>query len=293
MSETLNPLRSADGLSLQGQAWPAEGSARGTLLIVHGLGEHVGRYEAVATALARQGWRVRAFDHRGHGRSEGPRGSIAGPHSLLQDLALVIDAARAEAPPGPLVLLGHSMGGLVAARFVAEGLAAQPAPWWREVDALVLSSPALDLGLGAANRLLLSLLGPLAPHLKLGNGLDPKWISRDPAVVAAYSADLLVHDRVTPGLVRFMVDGGELVRRLASQWRVPTLLMWAGADRCVSPQGSAGFAAAAPQAVLTAQEYPSLFHEIFNEPERDQVLQTLQQWLARLPGMKPTKPTEP
>ena len=157
----------------------------------------------------------------------------------------------------------------------------------------MLSSPALDLGLGAANRLLLSLLGPLAPHLKLGNGLDPKWISREPAVVAAYSADLLVHDRVTPALVRFKVDGGEHLRSLASHWRVPTLLMWAGANRCVSPRGSADFAAAAPAAVLTAQEYPSLFHEIFNEPERDQVLQFMQQWLARLPGMKPTKPTEP
>ena len=290
MSETLNPLRSADGLSLHGQVWPAMGAARGTLLIVHGLGEHVARYGAVASALAQQGWRVLAFDQRGHGRSEGPRGSIASADSMLQDLALMIDSARAESQPGPLVLLGHSMGGLVAARFVAEGLSAQPAPWWRKIDALVLSSPALDLGLGAANRLLLSLLGPLAPHLKLGNGLNPNWISRDPAVVAAYSADLLVHDRVTPALVRFMVDSCELVRSLAARWRVPTLLMWAGADRCVSPQGSADFAAAAPQAVLTAQEYPSLFHEIFNEPERDQVLQTLQRWLAQLPGTQPTEP---
>jgi len=93
-----------------------------------------------------------------------------------------------------------------------------------------------------------------------------------------------VHDRVTPRLVRFIVDAGLLVQARAAAWRLPTLLMWAGADRCVAPAGSAVFAAAAPAAVLSAKVYPGLFHEIFNEPEQAEVLGQLTQWLSHLPA---------
>ena len=270
-------LTTPDGARLHLREWPCDG-ARGTVHLVHGLGEHIGRYEALATALAGRRWRVVGHDHRGHGRSDGPRGRVPAADTLLRDLAQVIDTVR-TARGGPRVLLGHSLGGLIAARFVAEGLQDRPADWHRGVDALVLSSPALDPGMNAAQKALLALLGPLAPHLALGNGLDPHWISRDPAVVRAYIDDPLVHDRVTPRLVRFIVDAGELVRTLAPRWRVPTLLMWAGSDRCVAPRGSAAFAAAAPVSAVTAQEFPALAHEIFNEPERAEVIDRLLAWL--------------
>ncbi len=272
-------LAAADGTRLHLQRWPAPGVARGTVQIVHGLGEHIGRYATVAQALNQAGWHVVGHDQRGHGHSEGARGSLPSATALLQDLALVMDRLRVA---GRHVLLGHSMGGLVAARFVAEGLAAQPRAWCRDVDALVLSSPALDPGMNVVQRLLLSVLGPLAPDLLMGNGLQPGWISRDPAVVEAYARDPLVHDRVTPRLVRFIVDGGREVLACAPQWRVPTLLLWAGADRCVAAGGSAAFVAAAPSAAVSAQAYPELFHEVFNEPERAQVLSHLTQWLQRL-----------
>jgi alpha-beta hydrolase superfamily lysophospholipase len=274
----MDELTTGDGLQLHLRHWPAPAGARGTVQIVHGLGEHIGRYAAVAAALNAAGWNVVGHDQRGHGRSEGARGALPRADALLADLALVMDALRA---PGRWVLLGHSLGGLVAARFVAEALAPAPSAWSRAVDGLVLSSPALDPGLGVAQKALLALLGPLAPDLALGNGLKPEWVSRDPAVVRDYIADPLVHDRVTPRMVRFIVDGGELVRARAAQWRVPTLLLWAGADRCVAPRGSAAFAAAAPAPVLTAQEFPGLAHEIFNEPERDEVLAQLTRWLQR------------
>jgi len=283
MVPVVSQLRTADGLRLHRSTWPTAGQARGTLLVVHGLGEHVGRYDALALRLNASGWRVSGFDHRGHGQSDGARGAIARRDSMLQDLARVIDALRNEVG-GKLVLLGHSMGGLIAARFVAEGLQARPAAWHREVDALVLSSPALDTGMSAAQRALLAVLGPLAPWLAVSNGLQPEWISRDAGVVAAYRADPLVHDRITPHLARFIVDGGTLVRGAAPRWRVPTLLMWAGADRCVAPGGSAAFAAAAPREVVTAREWPGLAHEIFNEPERADVLRMLVRWLDRDPA---------
>jgi alpha-beta hydrolase superfamily lysophospholipase len=230
-------LRTDDGVMLQGQAWPLAGPAqRGSVLIVHGLGEHVGRHGALAAHLNAWGWQVAGYDLRGHGRSAGPRGGVPDADALLRDLALAIDAVRA-AWPGPLVLLGHSMGGLIAARFVAGALGASVAPWQRDVDALVLSSPALDPGMNAGQKLLLALLGSLAPNLAVGNGLKPEWISRDADVVAAYVADPLVHDRVTPRLVRFIVDGGAAVRAAAPGWRVPTLLMWAGAGGDRAGQG--------------------------------------------------------
>jgi alpha-beta hydrolase superfamily lysophospholipase len=275
------PLITPDGLRLHWRHWPAGSDARGTVQIVHGLGEHIGRYDALARALNAAGWHVAGHDQRGHGRSEGARGAIDQPHALLADLALAFDAVAAGQRRGaPHVLLGHSLGGLVAARFVAEGLVANPARWQREPAALVLSSPALDPGLSAGQQLLLALLGRLAPQLGVGNGLKPAWISRDPAVVQAYVDDPLVHRRVTPRLVRFIVDAGRTVHALAPGWRVPTLLLWAGADRCVRPDGSVRFAAAAPKTVVDAQAFDGLFHEIFNEPERDAVVARLTGWLA-------------
>jgi alpha-beta hydrolase superfamily lysophospholipase len=279
--EPLPPLETADGVALRLFEWPCQ-DARGTVLVVHGLGEHVGRHAGLAEQLQRCGRRVVGHDQRGHGSSEGARGALAHPDDLLRDLALVIDAVRARSP-GPLVLLGHSLGGLVAARFVAGGLQSPMPAWHRPVDGLVLSSPALDPGMGAAQKALLSVLGPLAPNLALGNGLKPEWLSRDPAVVAAYRADPLVHDRITPRLARFIVDGGEFVRAHAPRWRVPTLLLYAGADRCVAPAGSAAFAAAAPPLVVKAQVFAGLSHEIFNEPERAQVFAALAAWLSPPP----------
>jgi alpha-beta hydrolase superfamily lysophospholipase len=273
-------LTTADGLQLHVREWPV-GNARGTVVMVHGLGEHIGRYAHVAAQLNAWGWSALGYDHRGHGNSEGARGALHHSDDLLNDLALVVDLARAQTT-GPLVLLGHSLGGLVAARFVAGSAAPAGPAWARRVDALVLSSPALDAGTTAWQKLLLAVLGPLAPNLAVNNGLKPAWISRDAAVVAAYTADPLVHDRITPRLARFIVDAGAWVLANAALLPVPTLLLYAGSDRCVVPAGSAALAAAAPKALFTVQAFKPLYHEIFNEPEQAEVFAVLGGWLARL-----------
>ncbi len=279
MNPVVSQLATGDGLRLHRCDWPTSGAAVGTVLIVHGLGEHIGRYDGVATRLNAAGWHVAGYDQRGHGQSDGARGAIGHKDSLLLDLSRVIDAAHGE-HSAPLILLGHSMGGLIAARFVAEGLQARFATWYRAVDGLVLSAPALDTGMNAGQRTLLTVLGPLAPELAVSNGLKPEWISRDPAVVAAYIADPLVHDRITPRLARFIVDGGAQTLALAARWTLPTLLLWAGSDRCVAPAGSQAFADAAPPGVVQSKCFAPLFHEIFNEPERDKVFAVLDTWLA-------------
>jgi len=273
-------IQTRDGMALVRRDWPSA-DARGTIVIVHGLGEHIGRYAHVAARLNADRWSVVGYDQRGHGASPGERGRIAAHDDLLVDLAAIIDEVRAEAP-GPLVLLGHSLGGLVVARFVAGALESPRPPWQRDVDALVLSSPALAIGMTTAKRTLLATLEALTPNLGIGNGLDATGISRDAAVVAAYRTDPLVHDRIAPRLVRFLADAGPTVLALAPRWQVPTLLLYAGSDRLVVPAGSAAFAAAAPAAVVTARPFASLFHEIFNEPEQDEVLGVLTAWLDTL-----------
>ena len=274
---TLTTFTAADGENLAVQDWPLlEGTSRGTVLLVHGLGEHVGRYDAVARRLNAWGFAVRGYDQYGHGESGGPRGGLTGEMRLLDDPADMVDATRARmAAHQPLVLLGHSMGGLVAARFVSMHL--------RPVDALVLSSPALDPGLNAVQKLLLATLPRILPNLRVGNGLDAQYLSHDPAVVAAYLADPLCHDRISARLARFIADGGPATVARAAHWSVPTLLMWAGADKLVNPAGSRAFAAAAPRGVVQSHGFEPLFHELFNEsPElADPVFALLRQWLLQ------------
>ena len=280
-------IRTRDGMALVRRDWPSA-DARGTIVIVHGLGEHIGRYAHVAARLNAGRWSVVGYDQRGHGASPGERGRLAAGDDLLADLAAVVDQVRND-NGGPLVLLGHSLGGLVVARFVAGALESPRPAWQRDVDALVLSSPALDIGMTGAKRALLATLETLTPNLGIGNGLDASGISRDPAVVAAYRADPLVHDRIAPRLVRFLADAGPAVLALAPRWQVPTLLLYAGSDRLVVPAGSAAFAAAAPAGVVTTRPFASLFHEIFNEPEQDEVLGVLTAWLDTLNLSPPTR----
>ena len=275
----MNPVITDDGLALHLRVWPAGNPRRGLVVLVHGLGEHIDRYDHVARRLNGLGFDVVGYDHRGHGRSPGQRGGIPADDSLCADLGRVLYAAR-EAFPGPTVLVGHSLGGLIAGRFVAEGLQPKPAAWWRPVDALVMSSPALDPGTNAVQKLLLAVVAPMLPNLAVSNGLKVDWVSRSPDIVKAYAGDTLVHDRITGRVGLFVARQGPAVIAAAPRWTTPTLLMWAGADRCVAPAGSAAFAAAAPRDVVTTREWPGLFHEIFNEPEQDAVLAAMGDWLA-------------
>ena len=175
------------------------------------------------------------------------------------------------------------MGGLVASRFVALNI--------REVDGLVLSSPALDAGLNAFQKMLLAVLPRFAPNLQVGNGLDAHYISHDERVVKAYLADRLVHHKVSPRLASFVATAGPPTVAAAAQWHTPTLLMYAGADRLVNPAGSRAFAenAAASSDVergtVTAKCFDAMRHELFNEIEADLVFEALKNWLnARFEG---------
>ncbi|MCY7318211.1 MAG: alpha/beta hydrolase [Ramlibacter sp.] len=271
---TLSTYTASDGENIALQDWPLpDGLAlRGVVLIVHGLGEHAGRHDALARRLNGWGFAVRGYDHYGHGESGGARGSLPTASRLVDDLADMIDSTRSRMGRGvPLIVVGHSLGGLVAADLVAQDR--------RRIDGLVLSSPALDPGLSLLQKLMLATLPHIAPNMTVNNGLETAYISHDLEVVAAYRRDPRVHDRVSPRIGRFIVDAAARTLRGAAQWRVPTLLMYASDDRLVNPSGSRAFAAAAPRAVVTTQCFDGLYHEILHELDPEPVYQRLMQWL--------------
>ncbi len=271
---TLSTFTASDGDNLAVQDWalPEGLQIRGVVVLVHGLGEHAGRYDHVARRLNSWGFAVRGYDHYGHGESNGVRGSLPVPARLVDDLADVMDSTRMRMDPAtPMILLGHSMGGLVAASLVALGQF--------RVEGLVLSSPAFEPRLSRFQKLLLDVVPKFAPNLTLGNGLNPDFISHDPDVVKAYKKDPRVHDRISARLARFIADGGPSVIARAREWKVPTLLMYAGTDLLVNPAGSRAFAAAAPVDTVMSHCFPDLFHEIFNELDSEPVFDMLKQWL--------------
>lgn len=264
-----------DGVTLVTHDWPvpAPEVVRGTVLIVHGLGEHAGRYARLAERLNAERWHVMAYDQRGFGASGGERGVVPTPNALLDDLSVVVAAAQ-EVAARPLVLLGHSMGGAVAAAFAARHVSAARQP----VHALVLSSPALAAKLSTAEKLKLGLGEKVAPNLAVGNGLDATKLSHDEQVVKAYLKDPLNHDRISLRLARMILNAGEAARAAAPRWKLMTLLLYSGNDHLVDADGSRDFRKSVPEKLIQYQRYDALYHEIFNELS-DEPQQRLIRWL--------------
>lgn len=246
-----------------------------TVLILHGLGEHALRYAPLAGWLIAQGYKVLAYDQFGHGRSSGARGALTHNLQLIEHLQEIIHATRAKsgATNSKITVLGHSLGGLVAASATARGLlsAAQ----------LVLSSPALAVDLKPWQRVAVKWLAHLAPKLTLANGLNPRYLSHDESIVEAYVADPFVHNRICARLGAFIAEEGAFVIHSASEWPLPTLLLYAGDDHLVSTRGSRAFYASSPRALVQAECFSALYHEIFNELNATPVFNALGAWLAR------------
>ncbi|KWF23472.1 alpha/beta hydrolase [Burkholderia ubonensis] len=276
-------LRTADGLELASYRWPAgDGAAapRATVALVHGLAEHAGRYDALAARLNAAGIDVLAVDLRGHGQSPGKRAWVERFDGYLNDAdALVDEAARSGAP---LFLMGHSMGGAVAALYAIERAAARG----RAFAGLVLSSPALAPGrdvprwMLAASRFI-SRVWPTFPAIRI----DAALLSRDPAVVAANRADPLVHHGAVPARTGAEVlDAMARIERGRGALRVPVLVYHGTEDKLTEPDGSRAFGARVGSPDRTLTLYEGGFHETMNDLERDRVIDALIAWLhARAP----------
>ncbi|MGH8806460.1 MAG: lysophospholipase [Noviherbaspirillum sp.] len=239
---------------------------------MHGLGEHCGRYAHIAHFFNDGGWSVRTYDHRGHGRSGGARGDAPDDEAVLRDAKIVVDdfARQFEEPP---LLLGHSMGGLFAARFATASLS--------PLRGLILSSPALAIPMSAAQKLLLKVLGNIAPGLAVPNGLQTRYLSHVQAVVDAYEKDPLVHPKITPRLLHSMLDATNFSHAHASSLAIPTLMLVAGDDHMVDASGSDAFHARLRPGIGTLHRYPDYYHEVFNEVGAARVFDDVRNWLDK------------
>ncbi len=279
-NSTVEPLvpaegeaRLPDGTTLRTLHWAATGEPWALALIVHGLGEHAGRYETVAAALTAAGIDVSGFDHRGFGGSSGFRAYVDRWSQFHDDLATRVDAARAEHPGLPLVMYAHSLGGLIATGYLLAGHG-RPLP-----DLLVLSAPAIDAAMPGWKKVLASALNSVVPRLSMSNGLAKDGLSSDPTVRERADADPLC---INSSTVRFAVEAFAEQDRIKvllpglGAMPVPTYVLHGDADPIVPPHVTEVFAG---KANVTRRVWPGLRHECHHEPQQQEVLAEVVAWI--------------
>jgi len=270
-------LAGVGGLKLLWRWWrpgPADSDPpTAVVVLVHGAGEHSGRYEHVAQRLVDDGYAVHALDHRGHGRSEGPRALIDRVDHAVTDLDALVSAAvqHESAASIPVLMVGHSMGAMIALRYACDHQ--------HRLDGLALSGALASIDAPAALRLAGRAISAVAPTLPL-IALDPALISRDPQVVEAYRSDPLVHHGRLPArtVAEIATTTGTFPSRV-HEITIPTLIMYGSEDRLCPPAGSEMLGERIGAVDRRVIRYEGLYHEIFNEPERDAVLSDLSAWL--------------
>ncbi len=266
-------IDSFDGTKLYWKGWSADKSPRALILIAHGLGEHIGRYEHLGKFLAEKGFLVFGSDHRGHGRSEGKRGHIMSFDEYVRDYKIFRDFIQEKIGEEKSFLIGHSMGGLIAVHYVLN--------YPDDFSGLILSSPALrvEVSAGKVKQALGKFFSKYLPSLTMSNGLDPNFISRDPEVVKRYIEDELVHDRVSARWFTSFISAIDEAQRRAGEIKLPLLVMQSGADKLVVPDGAKEFYEKAQSQDKTLKIWEGFYHEMFNEPEKEEVFKFLLEWL--------------
>ena len=265
------------GLEIYYQSWLPDQEARAVFLLVHGMGEHSGRYGNLIDYYVPGGMAVYGLDHPGHGHSSGKREFIHTFDDYLDTLERCQTLIRREQPGRPVFLMGHSMGGTIVLDYLARGQG--------EFAGVILSSPSLKPA-HPPNRFLRALCGFLSAWLPMTGvlQLDLEGISRDRRVVDAYREDPLTFKGRTPARLIFqMLAAMDRIRDNAPNIKLPLLILQGGRDRLVDPSGAMEFHDRAGSTDKTLHVYEGLFHEVFNEPERNRVFADLESWLdARL-----------
>ena len=264
--------RSRDGFALYGQRWWPATDARAVVCVVHGLGEHGGRYAHMAAGLTDAGFAVTTVDLRGHGRSGGVRGHARSYDHVLGDIVELAERAGGRWPGLPRFLYGHSMGGALALNVV---LRHRP-----EVEGVVASSPALRPAKAPARwkTAVARALVRVCPCVPFPSGLDPGHLSRTPSVVKDIRTDSLTHCRVSARLGLELLAAGREALRSADRFALPLLLMHGTGDKVTSPEATAEFAERAGD-VCHLKLWEGLFHVLYEEPESPEMLTYMVQWL--------------
>lgn len=263
----------SEGLSLYYQSWQPDSPARGVLVIVHGLGEHGGRYKNVVNHLVPLGFAVYALDHRGHGRSPGQRAYANNMAEFRGDVHALVQLAANAHPGLPLFIMGHSLGGLITLDYILH----QP----EGLRGAIVSAPAVG-GVGVSPVLLMlsRVLSRVWPTFSLDSGLDVNAISRDPQEVQAYQDDPLVHGKGTPRLATVVMDSAEWCQANAHTLQLPLLMIHGTADSITSPADSRRFFDNVASADKTYIAYEGGYHESHNDIHYQQVVEDIAAWLV-------------
>jgi alpha-beta hydrolase superfamily lysophospholipase len=260
-----------DGIQIYWQEWiPDTIAACGVVLLVHGLGEHSGRYTHVANAFTQSGYILTAFDHRGHGRSGGVRGdeTLA---ATGKDITHFLDEIRHRYPHLPIFLYGHSLGGLIVLHFILKN---QP-----KISGVIATAPALaaDKGVSPATILMAKVLSRLAPAMQINNGLNRNDLCRIPEVVEKYNTDPLVHPKITVRLGHEMMQAGKWIVS-HSDFPLPLLLISGSSDRIIDPEAVRQFGESL-SGDITIKILNGYYHEVHNDPLAEEVLRDIIGWI--------------
>lgn len=261
-----------DGSTVYWQQWVPDDEPRAVLVLIHGLGEHSGRYEHLARRFTDRGIAVFSMDNRGHGKTPGTRGDLRMPDAVA-DVGELVDEARSQYPELPVVIYGHSLGGLITMTYTVDN---SPA-----IAAQVASAPALDSELREqkVKFTMANILGGIVPGVVIPTGLDSEGVSRDPQVVAAYNADPLVHDKGSVGLAKQTFAAMDRIME-QTNFPVPLLIIHGTDDRLTVPEASKRFVEQA-SGDITLIEYEGMYHEPHNEPEQEDVFEDVMNWLDK------------
>ena len=261
-----------DGLKLYFQCWETDMPPKGVVCLVHGLGEHSGRYTDWAARLNQAGYTCLTYDLRGHGKSEGQRGHISSYDEYFSDTDMLIKEAQQRYKGIPCFLYGHSLGAIIVWIYV---LRYKPG-----LNGVILS--ALDYRNALEEQklkvLMAKVLGSVAPKMSIASGLDPQAISRDPQIVSAYVNDPLVHKQITLGFAKSSMEVIIWANQHTSEWNLPVLVMHGELDQLGYVIGSKEFASKV-KGDCTLKIWQGLYHEVHNEPEKEQVFEFLRGWL--------------
>jgi alpha-beta hydrolase superfamily lysophospholipase len=274
MQHTEGKFNASDGQELYYQAWRPEGEPKAALAVVHGYGEHSGRYLNLVNYFAPRGYALYAYDLRGHGQSAGQRGHIHRFNEYLSDTDTFLKLVREREPNRQVFLLGHSLGGLIASAYAEE----HPG----ELPGLIMSSAFLQFKIKVPGwkAAVARVMSALNPTMTMPNDLPASWLSHDPAIVAAYDTDPLNHHVATARWFTEILAAQTRTLDRASELQIPVLALYAGDDLIGDPAGSALFFERVQLADKTQHRYDGYYHETFNEVEKEIVFRDLEAWLA-------------
>lgn len=275
MNATELSWKTSDGINIYGKKWETQMPTKAVICIMHGMGEHINRYEHVAEMFTTNGYAVIGCDQRGHGKSEGKRGHFPDFDTFLNDVDALLRAASEHFPDAKKIPYGHSMGGNLVANYL---LRRQP-----KITGAILSAPYFQLAFQPSPVKLKigRLLKDIFPALSMSSGLDSSSISRDVEEVKKYNEDPLVHDKISAKMGIELIETGQWAIDNANKLSIPTLVYHGTADRLTSHHGSELFAEKTEK-LVTFVSFEGFYHETHNEPEKAEVFKMLILWLNAL-----------